>query len=164
MERWLSVAGFEGLYEVSNRGRVRSLAKGILSHNRTLGGYHLVHLYCRGKRHVRLVSRLVLTTFRGSAPSEKYQAAHKDGDRDNNALANLRWATPKSNNADKVRHGTHLQRVGEALGRGVLNHTSVERIRDLRRAGCTYKEIAKWIRTTTSNVSSVLNGQTWSHV
>lgn len=164
MERWLPVVGFEGLYEVSDLGRVRG-AKGVLSHNRTLGGYHIVHLYYGGRRRkVRLVSRLVLEAFRGTAPSPQHQAAHKGGDKDNNALANLRWATPKSNEGDKQRHGTAFRCVGEAVGRGVLTRIAVERIRDLRRVGCTHKQISEWVGTCLSNVCYVLQGRTWSHV
>lgn len=163
---WAPVVGFEGLYEVSDRGRVRNSAGTVLRPGCTApGGYDVVQLYYGNRRRKnKLVSRLVLEAFVGPAPSRKHQAAHGDGDTTNNALSNLRWATAQENNADKLHHGTDLQRVGEALGRNVLTPGAVWRIRDLRRAGCTHREISGWVGTCLSNVAYVLQGRTWSHV
>lgn len=165
-ERWKSVIGFEGLYEVSDQGRVRNADGRVLAANPTMAGYEGVHLYSGGKKtRKRLqISRLVLESFVGSAPPDKCHAAHWDGDKANNTLLNLRWATPKENSDDMTRHGTRVHRVGEAVKRSVLTNTCVERIRDLRRSGCTHREISLWMRTCLSNVCYILQGRTWSHV
>jgi hypothetical protein len=65
IENWKPVAGFEGLYEVSDLGRVRNAVGRVLKPNPTLGGYAGVHLYSGGKhtRKRRQISRLVLETF-----------------------------------------------------------------------------------------------------
>jgi hypothetical protein len=68
------------------------------------------------------VHHLVLEAFVGPRPAG-HEAAHGDGDKTNNALANLRWATPKENAADRYRHGTVLFGTRHPLGR----KTSCER-------------------------------------
>lgn len=117
-ERWLPVAGFEGVYEVSDLGRVRSLDRlESMSSGRTRqrygklvrgtqDDYRIVHLRSRGcARNVR-VHRLVLETFVGPCP-DKHEGCHNDGNRTNNALSNLRWDTRSANMRDAVKHGTH---------------------------------------------------------
>lgn len=162
-EYWLPVVGYEGLYEVSDQGRVRTLKTGVLKKPSPLPrGYLCVWLYPGNKN--CLVSRLVLQAFAGEPPSAQHQAAHGDGDPANNHLNNLRWATPKENDADKTAHGTRMVRVGVAVSRAVLNHVDVERIRDLSAAGCPQRVISTWISTCLSNVSVVAQRKTWRHV
>lgn len=94
-------------YHVSNYGRVRGARGGILklwTHN----GYWSVSLWIDGKQRTRIVSRLVARAFLGEPTCHKLQAAHQDGDRDNNHVSNLKWATIAENTADKFRHGTVL--------------------------------------------------------
>ncbi len=168
-ERWLPVVGFGGKYEVSDFGRVRSRHNGVLHIKKPspqTGGYYCVWLQNGGRHTVKnkLVSRLVLEAFVGPAPTEEHEAAHNDGQKANNALTNLRWATHAENEKDKEAHGTRVRKVGVAVNRGVLNHISVERIRDMRAAGCTHRQISEWVGTCLSNVAYVLQGRTWSHV
>src|SRR5512139_4065704 len=108
VERWLPVPGYEGAYEVSDRGRMRSLAGGrrsggILKHRLTRG-YHHVGLYKGGKVRTHRVHRLVLTAFVGPPP-DGMVALHRDDDQDNNTLANLYWGTLLQNSADLKRNG-----------------------------------------------------------
>ena len=118
-EVWQPIKGYEGLYEVSDQGRVRSLNRTIknsrgtyrlkgktLSPRKGSGGYCLVTLYDVSRRSHQRVHVLVLETFRGARPSPKHDACHNDGNPANNALANLRWDTRKANHRDLVKHGT----------------------------------------------------------
>lgn len=114
-ETWKPVVGYEGIYEVSDLGRVRSLdridAGGqkrrgvVLQPKVTPKGYHDVTL-ANGPRETRRVHRLVLTAF-VSPPPPGLQARHLDGDPASNALPNLKWGTAVENNRDRVLHGTH---------------------------------------------------------
>lgn len=118
-ERWRPALGYEGHYEVSDLGRVRRLSRVRRLHNGAVaawptkvlragtgrGGYQLVDLCVGGRRQTRPVHQLVCEAFHGSRPMNMV-AAHTDGDHQNNAARNLRWATRESNEADKVRHGT----------------------------------------------------------
>jgi hypothetical protein len=109
------------------RGRAAPLrCKGrVLKPARSSSGYPILNL---GRRAQQFVHRLVLETFVGPRPAG-HQAVHGDGDRYNNALTNLRWATRKENEADKRRHGTLLLGArnpawtGARCGRG---HTYTE--------------------------------------
>jgi HNH endonuclease/NUMOD4 motif-containing protein len=118
-ETWRPIAGHAG-YEVSDLGRVRSLDRvvtkmqrgrpvqhrlraRVLRQGRTRGGYLTVSL----ARHSVHVHCLVLRAFVGPRPAG-HQAAHRDGNKLNNSVGNLRWATPRDNNKDKIAHGTRL--------------------------------------------------------
>ena len=120
-EIWRPIEGYEGLYEVSNTGRVKSLnryvkGKGesyslqkgrVLSPGKDKNGYLFVILTCNGKRKMFLVHRLIAQTFILN-PDNLPQVNHKDEDKSNNRVENLEWCTAKYNNnygtrKDKVR-------------------------------------------------------------
>ncbi len=107
-ENWKPVLGFEGLYEVSDHGRVRSLLRSrseILVGGVSQNGYRNVLLSKNGKVTGRSVHSLVLEAF--VAPRVAgMQACHWDGVKSNNRLDNLRWDTAKANKHDQRRHGT----------------------------------------------------------
>lgn len=98
-ERWLPVRGYEGRYEVSDQGRVRSLVKGeprLLAMRTSNRGRVQVPLTKDGKKRMLLAYRLMLEAFVGPCPPG-HEASHLDGDKTNNALANLAWETPERN-------------------------------------------------------------------
>lgn len=111
---WRPVADHEGIYEVSNTGRVRSLdrltADGrnirgrILKHGKLPTGHEYVNLCKQGKCVTTYVHRLVAKTFIGEPP-EGTECCHNDGDPSNNNVENLRWGTPLENVADRQKHG-----------------------------------------------------------
>ncbi len=110
-ETWKSPAEFSN-YEVSTLGRVRSSKRNWVNGKKILkpadnGNGYLFYKLTDNNGEVRKVyaQELVLSTFVSARP-EGLQAAHINGDRANNTLGNLRWATPKSNANDKLWHGT----------------------------------------------------------
>ena len=110
-EVWKPIPGYKG-YEVSNLGRVRSLdrylpdgrrRKGtVLRASIDTGGYPTVTLGHRGQHRVH---RIVMLAFCGPVPEGK-EVCHLDGNRQNNAIPNLRYDTRLNNIKDAVRHGT----------------------------------------------------------
>lgn len=108
VERWRPVLGFEGIYEVSNIGRVRSVKTGKMRKLGTKDGsnHKQVTLSKDGKKKVRYVHRLVLESFAGECPKGK-EACHLNGVADDNRIENLYWGTRKENVADMKRHGTN---------------------------------------------------------
>ena len=116
-EEWKAIAGYEGSYEVSNRGQVRSLDRvngrgfnifgRVLKPNPNREGYLGVSLYSGGKatRRRRLIHQLVAEAFIGPRP-EGFDVCHNDGDKTNNRADNLRYDTRSANILDSVRHGT----------------------------------------------------------
>ncbi len=122
-ERWLPVVGYEGMYEVSDKGRVRSLDRiveypddrpGYFRPGRLLsasltkaGGYLQVTLTRDGVCRTKKVHILVLEAFRGPRP-EGMKGCHDDDDPTNARLENLRWDTHSGNMRDCVRNGRHV--------------------------------------------------------
>lgn len=104
MEIWKDVVGYEGRYQVSNLGSVRSLkyrghdVTSLMKPSTNYAGYLVVTLG-KERKQVR-VHCLVLEAFIGSRP-EGAQGCHNDNDKLNCSLVNLRWDTPKGNVADR---------------------------------------------------------------
>ena len=118
VEIWVPVVGYEGYYEVSSWGRVRSLDRVFIKSN---GRKHTVRERIRaphtddwgrvsvgltrsGESKTCRVHRLVLEAFVGPCPPGMV-ACHANDDASDNRLENLRWDTPRENNLDKVRNG-----------------------------------------------------------
>lgn len=121
-ETWLPVVGFEGFYEVSDWGRVRSVEREVAGgrggvqrrRGRVLSPYRrvdlreFVNLSKQGRARPCAVSLLVLEAFVGPRPAGAY-GCHNDGSPANNRVDNLRWDTPSNNNFDRVAHGNDRQ-------------------------------------------------------
>lgn len=114
-ERWLPVVGYEGLYEVSDLGRVKSLGRQVtrrrikermLKQPPDRSGYPHVNLWKDGKPESHYVHHLVLAAHVGPCP-DGMERRHLDGDPGNSALSNLAYGTSSENNLDQVRHGRH---------------------------------------------------------
>lgn len=172
-EEWRDVPGYEGFYQVSSFGAVRSLdrvvfgakkqtVKGRLLSERDNGnGYKFVTLWSGGRQENMYVHRLVLLAFSG--PSEKgLSACHNDGDRSNNRLSNLRWDTTIANHADKKIHGTLRQ--GGRCYQAKLSDIDIQSIRRMLSAGFEQKEVAKLFGISQPSVSDIKHGRTWKHV
>lgn len=111
-EQWLPVIGYEGRYEVSNFGQVKSLSKmggrKVLRTPPDRAGYPQVGLYGPGGKRDRKTLRvhnLVITTFMGPCP-EGHWVRHLDGNPGKPWSFNLAYGTPQDNYDDAVRHGT----------------------------------------------------------
>ena len=129
MEVWKDIEGYEGLYQASTYGRIRSLDRRDCRGNRIKGtiikprsinsGYFIVHIRDRnGKRKGALVHRLVALTFIEQHEG-KTQVDHIDENKKNNAVENLRWATPKEN----TNHGTGIKRAAMSRSKPVKQMT-----------------------------------------
>lgn len=112
---WRPVTRWEGFYEVSSAGDVRSLprqtVKGIrggqlLKLHPDPKGYYQVTLTRPGVREYRRVHQLVAEAFIGPCPPG-HETRHHDGDNQHNAASNLLYGTSGDNKLDQVRHGTH---------------------------------------------------------
>lgn len=105
-EEWRPVVDWEGKYEVSNLGRVRSVCNDRVKALTPNGRGYLVTGLGHGR--IAYVHRLVLDAFVGPRP-EGMVSCHNNGDRSDNRLANLRYGTSSENNTDTVTHGNHWQ-------------------------------------------------------
>lgn len=106
-EEWRPVKGYEGLYEVSNMGRVKSLHASkdiILKQCTRSGGYAGINLHKDGTCNYKLVHRLVATAFIRN-PNNYECVNHKDGNKKNNTVDNLEWCTSSYNTKHAYRNG-----------------------------------------------------------
>lgn len=123
LEAWKPVVGYEGMYEVSYLGRVRSVDRAIFQtgsrpcfktrHGKMMSifpmkstGYLCVRLCRDGRAVTRTVHSLVLEAFHGPCP-EGMESLHGKGGQHDNSAPNLHWGTRSENTLDQVRAGTH---------------------------------------------------------
>lgn len=118
VEQWKPVYGYEGIYEVSDLGRVRSVDRVDFGGRKLKGAHlsqninrksnrHTVMLYKDGKRRRVQVHALVLEAFVSPRP-EGMLGLHWDDDPHNNSLGNLRWGSRSENGGDAVRNKRHF--------------------------------------------------------
>ena len=138
MEHWLTVPGWP-LYQVSDRGRLRSLHRGrvrVLVGGRSTNGYRRAVLCHDGRRESIMLHYMVLVAFHGPRP-DGFVSRHLDGDKDNNRPDNLAWGTPSQNQQDRKRHGTFdIRPRGEDHRNARLTETDVRALR-VSRESCS---------------------------
>lgn len=126
-EEWLQISGYEGLYEVSNYGRVKSLNYlghnkiQILKYGKDKKGYLFVILQQKGKKRTFKIHRLVATAFLEN-PENLPQVNHRDEDKHNNYIGNLEWC----NNYYNAHYGTAIDRRVEKQINGKLSKSVLQ--------------------------------------
>lgn len=172
-EVWKPVVGFEGLYEVSNMGRVKSLARIVRAGSRSQPvrerilatpcvdpGYKMVNLHRRGHKAKRWVHSLVLEAFHGCRPTG-CACRHMNGDPTDNRAANLRWGSYAENSADQKRHGTAIR--GERVGGARLHPRSVAEIKR-QLPHNTDIELGRLWGVARQTIHAIRTGRTWKHI
>lgn len=130
IEEWRDVPGYEGLYEVSNLGRVRRNGR-ILRPYKDTWGYLSVSLSKNGIRRIVSVHRLVAQSFIPN-PNNYPQINHRDENKTNNAISNLEWCTCEYNQ----NYGTRNERLSkpvlqyDLLGNFVREWPSVSKVEE----------------------------------
>lgn len=115
------------------------------------------------KRQVIHVGRLILEAFVGPCP-DGMEACHKDNDKSNNALSNLRWGTHKSNMDDGKVFGVYGKLKGSQIGLSKLTESYIPLVRKLRAEGMTQKEVAEIVGVSHYAICDIERGRTWKHV
>lgn len=163
-EMWRPIEGYEGLYEVSNKGRVKSLERysirfghqkelvgeKLMSLQKSSAGYMMVHLSNKGKRTTKSVHRLVAQAFIPN-PQGLPLINHKDEDPTNNHVENLEWCTQKYN----VNYGTARKRArvthkfNEAKGKTKVDQallkTHITKVMLAKELGISRPTLRHWI-------------------
>jgi hypothetical protein len=165
-EEWRQVEGFDGFYEVSSLGNVRSFhgthtGVRILRPDVLRNGYLLVTLWNGKKRRREMIHVLVLEAFVSKRPPGMY-ACHDDGTRTNNVVGNLRWDTAAGNNADKRKHGTHQAGTNNPMAK--LSNSTVLVIRAMAAAGIRNRKIADRFGIRLHNVQQIVSRRSWRHI
>jgi hypothetical protein len=173
MESWKSIPGYEGRYDVSSVGRIRSLSRTlnvgrswpgrILNPHRRGGRYFYVMLGKDGTRNDFAVHHLVLLAFVGPRP-EGMQGCHFDGDSANNSVENLRWDTSKGNHQDRIRHGRTGTLWGERHHSTKLSNDSVRCIRQMVSSGAIQRRVAEQFGVHPATICEIMKGKKRAHV
>ena len=171
-EEWREIPGYEGLYEVSNYGNVRSLPRTVewsrfgkelvshrsgrqMSHSQDQDGYRIIGLTNKdGVRKTEKVHRLVCAAFIGPCP-DGYQVGHIDENKANNFIGNLEYVTCKEN----INHGMRTEKAMRKRRKPVAQFESGEIVdvyksisEAARKTGCSDIEISRNCRGLNSGV------------
>lgn len=161
-ERWKPVVGYEGRYEVSDHGRMRSLAHcarckpndGIMRPFKNHKGYAVVWTFrAESPRRMMKVHRAVMAAFVGPCP-DGMEVNHKDADKMNPALANLEYVTPAQNVAHAKAN--HLYQEGAANHGALLND---EQVREIRESSIPTGQLARQLGFAYSLIWRVRTGR-----
>lgn len=178
VEKWLAVVGYEGLYEVSDLGRVRSLTYGKrwpgprkeprLLKCTPVGpeSYPRASLVKDGIETPTYVHDLVLTAFVGIRP-DGLLCRHYDGNPQNNTLGNLLWGTYEANSRDTMRHGRWTQpisQLGEEHHSAKITEDGVRAIRAEPHFRGVLQMLANAFDVKASTIWMIRAGKTWKHV
>lgn len=176
-EEWRPVPGFEGLYEVSDLGQVRSLARKtygrrglrdlpqmVMKQRFPLSRsgrqrYPYVGLCKNGVKKTLHVHRLVLAAFGGERP-KGMQARHLNGDSWDNRIANLAWGTKLENEADRRTHGTVP--CGASHPKAKLSDEIARQVVEMYKEGTPKTRIAKAFGVYPGAIDNILAGLSWS--
>jgi hypothetical protein len=173
-DEWKPVVGFEGLYEVSDLGRVRSLDRtvpsiiGIKQHRRGAimaqsldSDYLHLLLWKNGKGYNCWTHRLVAQAFIPN-PDGKPEVNHKEQPKTDNRVSNLEWATKAQNDEHAAMTGLVLK--GSKVGTAKLTEAQVVLMRKLWAQGWTQNALQGFFEVSQTTVQYAVTGKSWKHV
>jgi hypothetical protein len=175
-EIWKDIPNYEGLYQVSSLGRVKSLERRvknkdsfrkvrerILSSNDNGSGYLCVQLSRKLKRENLLIHRLVAICFVKN-PKNLPIINHKDGVKTNNAPENLEWCTQMDNIVHSIKNKL-VDQKGEKHHSSKLKKEDVIKIRELyKKNHLGYAKIGLLFNVSWGCVRNIVKRKTWNHV
>jgi hypothetical protein len=126
--------------------------------------YRVVTLVDGEKKYFGQIHRLIIRAFKGPPPEEKYQAAHDNGNPQDNRIENLIWKSPLENIRDKYRHG----RIGHVFGEQLNHKLTEEQVLEIRRryaaGGVQQWRLAKEFGLHQVTVSEIVTRKIWPHI
>jgi hypothetical protein len=161
MEEWKSVIGYEGIYEISSEGRLRSLKFGRIRYFNMKPdgwGYQIAALSKNGVRESVRFHRLVAKHFIPN-PNNYPTINHIDANKLNNAVSNLEWCTQLENNRHSIKIGGRCHK-NEGHPMAKLTNKQVLLIREMHSTGkYKQKELATLFNVKDSHISSIVTNK-----
>lgn len=167
---WGDIKDYEGIYQVSNLGDVKSLdrlltngkrRKGLIRIlNPIEGGYLSLSLCKGGVRRTLKVHRLVAETFIPN-PDNKPEVNHKDGVRINNCVYNLEWVTHEENQRHSWETLNRKAVKGEQHGSARLKNKDIIKIRNSMLSNV---KLARIYSVAQSTISRIKSHKKWKHI
>lgn len=163
-EIWKDIPNYEGMYQVSNLGRVKSLnykrtgKERVLKEKLNKKGYFNVNLYKDGKQKNHKIHRLVMLAFIGDSD---LHVNHKNGIKTDNQLENLEYCTHYEN----MKHAYDMELLvkGEQNGQAKITRADAERIK-YGHQDMTQRAIAEIYGIHHSHVHRIRSGKKWAHI
>jgi hypothetical protein len=175
-EIWKDIVGYESIYQVSNTGKVKSLArkvknvngysliKGIILKNRVnKKGYASIDLSFKNNKKCCVVHRLVATAFIPNSDN-KPQVNHINGIKSDNRLENLEWTSPKENVKHAFDNGLRKKMIGENNPYSKLKNSQVIEIKKLIKDNIKITDIAKMFSVSICAISDIKSKKNWNHL
>ncbi len=175
-EKWKDILAWEGLYQISNFGRVKSLEKHVINKSGTYTkrkerilkpsiskGYYHVILHRDKFKKGYTVHRLVAVNFL-IEHDKNLHINHKDGNKLNNHIENLEWCTQKENSQHAVKNGLYKPLFGEKAPRALIDKNKALLIISLLKSGFSGMEISEKTGTSNKIISSINTHTTWRHL
>ena len=177
MEIWKDIKGYEGYYQVSNYGKIKSLERfrengfgGYIHKERILksqtgcNGYEFINLSKKGIVKHLCIHRFVAIAFIPN-PEDKPCTNHKNGIRTDNRLSNLEWATYSENAIHGIKRNGNWIVKGEKHPKAFFKNSDILKIRHLYKSKKMRKcEIAKKYNTNQSTIHSIIIRKSWKHI
>ncbi len=159
MEIWKDVVGYEGLYQISSYGNV-SNNYGLMTPQKNRFGYLKIRLSKNNQRKGFFIHRLVGIAFIDNH-NNKRCINHIDGDKGNNNLQNLEWATHSENEKHAYKIGLQPNKGGEKNGRAKINKDDVIAIRNSTQSN---SELGRVYNLSPTTISYIRKRKLWRHV
>ncbi len=173
-EIWVDYPNYEGLYLISNFGRVASYyrSKTLISKTSTKiikscigNGYFHNTLCIGGKRKTNVVHKAVAKCFVNNPKPNEYNIInHKDGNKLNNHYTNLEWCSSSMNTRHAFDKGLMVAKRGEECSFSKFSEFTVSRIKVFIRLKMKLRAISKIFGCHESHISMIKNGRAWKHV
>lgn len=171
LEIWKDVVGYDGIYEVSDLARIKSLSRyrrcgkgGYIIPDRIRrqsldsDGYLLVSLYIKGVSEKLKVHRITAQSFIPN-PENKSDVNHKKGIKTDNRVTQLEWKT----NLENIEHAT----INGFVAKGEKHHNAKlteKEVLEIRASNLSHKEMAALYNTSRTNIVKILNRQRWAYI
>lgn len=155
MEIWKSIQDYEGLYEVSNKGRVRNCKGKIKSMYKNNKGYLCLSLHYKGKTHHPTIHRLVAKAFILN-PNNYNQVNHKDYDKSNNTIDNLEWCNQRYNYDEGMKNFQYSKNENHFYSK--LRNSDIPIIYNLYKLGFTRVTVSRIFGINPSSLEAIEKG------